>query len=50
MYGNEFHGPEAEKNNLRGPAYAINNIEEMDKQAERVQGAVSFMIFIVPLY
>lgn len=47
---NELHDPQADKNNLRGPAYAINNIEEMDKQAERVQDAVSFVIFILPFY
>ncbi|KAE8449130.1 hypothetical protein EG329_008514 [Mollisiaceae sp. DMI_Dod_QoI] len=37
---NELHDPQTEKDNLRGPAYAINNIVEMDKQAERVQDAV----------
>ncbi|KAI8624006.1 hypothetical protein F5Y19DRAFT_342820 [Xylariaceae sp. FL1651] len=37
---NELHDRRAGKHNLRGPAYAINNIDEMDTQATRVQDAV----------
>ncbi|KAI0459738.1 hypothetical protein F5B21DRAFT_254741 [Xylaria acuta] len=37
---NELHDRQAGEHNLRGPAYAINNIDEMDAQAARVQDAV----------
>jgi hypothetical protein len=37
---NEIHETESETAELKGPAYMINEIEEMDKQAQRVQNAV----------
>lgn len=42
---NELHGHQAAEHNMRGPAYALNSIDEMDRQAERVQGAVSSVTF-----
>ncbi|KAI0196319.1 hypothetical protein EV127DRAFT_128538 [Xylaria flabelliformis] len=37
---NELHDLQSGEHNLRGPAYAINSIDEMDAQAARVQSAV----------
>ncbi|KAJ8133086.1 hypothetical protein O1611_g544 [Lasiodiplodia mahajangana] len=37
---NELRDTQSEEHNLRGPAYAINSVDEMDAQAARVQSAV----------
>lgn len=47
---NELHDLQSGEHNLRGPAYAINNIDEMDAQAARVQSAVSTTIFMFEFY
>jgi len=40
----ELHGNEPKVNSLKGAAYIINEIEEMDKQATRIQNAVSSIL------
>ncbi|KAI1752545.1 hypothetical protein F4782DRAFT_122758 [Xylaria castorea] len=40
---NELHDRQAGEHNLRGPAYAINDIDEMDAQAARVQDVLSVL-------
>ena len=38
---NQLHDTGSKKDHFRGPAYYLNDIKEMDSQAERIQGAVS---------